>query len=66
VDELVSEFKIYVPDFNLDEVSPSEKYLDIFLILKKYKNLLFLPHKEEKDLNLILVVLLIYVLKKQN
>ena len=31
LNELVIQFKNYVPDFNLDTVSQSEKYLDYFI-----------------------------------
>ena len=35
MNELVIQFKNYAPDFNLDTVSQSEKYLDILLVLKE-------------------------------
>ena len=35
LNELVIQFKNYAPDFNLDTVSQSEKYLDILLVLKE-------------------------------
>ena len=35
MNEFVIQFKNYAPDFNLDTVSQSEKYLDILLILKE-------------------------------
>ena len=35
IDELVNQFKNYVPDFNLDEATQDEKYLDILIQLKK-------------------------------
>ena len=35
VNELIDKFRNYVPDFTLDEVSQSEKYLDILTTLKK-------------------------------
>ena len=34
VNELIDKFRNYVPDFTLDEVSQSEKYLDILSFLK--------------------------------
>ena len=34
INELIDKFKKYVPDFNLDNFSQSEKYLNILLILK--------------------------------
>ena len=35
LNEFVIQFKNYAPDFNLDTVSQSEKYLDILLVLKE-------------------------------
>ena len=35
MNEFVIQFKNYAPDFNLDTVSQSEKYLDILLVLKE-------------------------------
>ena len=49
VDELVNKFRNYVPDFNLDEVSQDEKYLDILLKLKKIQEYAISePQKREK------------------
>ena len=55
VDDLVNTFKNYVPDFNLDDVSQSEKYLDILLVLKKIQEYAVSLLKQGKKLNLILV-----------
>ena len=55
VDDLVSTFKNNVPDFNLDDVSQSENYLDILLVLKKIQEYAVSTREKGKKLNLILV-----------
>ena len=53
VNDLIEKFKNYVPDFTLDEISQSEKYLDFLSFLKVFKNL---QHLVNLKMHLILIL----------
>ena len=48
VNELIDKFRNYVPDFTLDEVSQSEKYLDILSFLKSIQEFAIFGHPKNK------------------
>ena len=53
IDELVNKFNENIQDFNLDEASQSEKYLDILLILKKIQEFAISANEKKEEINFI-------------
>ena len=64
INDLVNKFKEYVSDFNLDELSKSKKYYEIFIILKQVQEYSLNPLEENKNINFDFPIFVKKILEK--